>query len=146
MRLLEFEDNGEFSLTEFHGDSIPTYAALSHTWGPDGDEVTFKELLKGTGKGKIGYKKIIFCGEQARIDGLRYVWVDTCCIDKASSAELTEAVNSMFRWYREATKCYVYLSDVSIHHHNNPDQLAFYRSRWFTRGWTLQELLLNSSA
>ena len=80
MRLLELKAHGEFSLTEFIGDNIPPYAILSHTWGADGEEVTFKDLVKGAGKSKAGYNKIRFCGEQARRDGLRYFWVDTCCI------------------------------------------------------------------
>jgi hypothetical protein len=92
---------------------IPEYAILSHTWGADTEEVTFGDLMDGTGKSKAGYEKIRFCGEQARRDGLQYFWVDTCCIDKSSSAELQEAINSMFRWYQNAAKCYVYLSDVS---------------------------------
>ena len=73
----------------------------------------FKDLINGTGKSKASYSKIQFCGEQARRDGLQYFWVDTCCIDKSNSTELAEAINSMFRWYRDATRCYVYLSDVS---------------------------------
>jgi hypothetical protein len=86
---------------------------------------------------KNGYSKIRFCGDQATRDGLKYFWVDSCCINKSSSAELAEALNSMFRWYRDSEKCYVYLSDVSV------DNLepSFRKSRWFTRGWTLQELL-----
>src|SRR2546421_11180354 len=108
MRLLKLNDGGEFSLTEFVGDNIPRYAILSHTWGADGDEVTFKDLMKGTGEGKAGYQKIRFCGKQAAADDLQYFWVDTCCIDKSSSAEISEAINSMFRWYHDAAKCYVY--------------------------------------
>src|SRR6266702_4018572 len=114
MRLLKLEASGEFSLTEFIGDSVPQYAILSHTWGADDDEVTFKDLMDHAGKNKAGYAKIQFCAKQAANNGLQYFWVDTCCIDKSSSAELTEAINSMFRWYRQAAKCYVYLSDVSI--------------------------------
>ena len=71
-------------------------------------------MMDGTAKSKVpGYNKIRFCGEQARRDGLQYFWIDTCCIDKSSSTELQEAINSMFRWYRDAAKCYVYLADVS---------------------------------
>ena len=114
MHLLKIKDDGEFSLIEFTGDKIPQYAILSHTWGADSEEVTFKDLMKGTGKSKAGYQKIRFCGEQAAADDLQYFWVDTCCIDKSSSTELSEAINSMFRWYHNATKCYVHLSDVSI--------------------------------
>jgi hypothetical protein len=105
MRLLECNSRGTFSLTEFVGIDIPRYAILSHTWGPDGDEVTFKDLAEGTGSIKAGYNKIRFCGEQAKNDGIRYFWVDTCCIDKSSSAELSEAINSMFHWYQNAAKC-----------------------------------------
>ena len=96
--------------------------------------------MESTGKNKVGYAKIYFCGEQAATDYLQYFWLDTCCIDKSSSAELTEAINSMFTWYQRAAKCYVYLSDVSIHNYE-ADQSALRKSRWFTRGWTLQELV-----
>jgi Heterokaryon incompatibility protein (HET) len=145
MRLLYYNNDGEFSLTQFyHG--IPRYAILSHTWGPE--EVTFKDIIEGNGASKTGFDKIRFCGEQARRDRLQYFWVDTCCIDKSSSAELTEAINSMFRWYQNAVKCYVYLADVSTKKRKASDSFteypwesAFRSSKWFTRGWTLQELL-----
>jgi hypothetical protein len=133
MHLLHFE-NDRYSLIEVHGGDVPRYGILSHTWGPDCDEVSFKDIREGTGKSKSGYEKIYFCAKQAAKDSLKYFWIDTCCIDKASSAELSEAINSMFRWYKEAVKCYVYLSDVT----DNDD---FLTSRWFTRGWTLQELV-----
>jgi Heterokaryon incompatibility protein (HET) len=146
MRLLQYND-GALSLTTFFADKIPQkYAILSHTWGAE--EVTFEDLQKRTCSEKAGYKKIQFCGEQARRDGLQYFWVDTCCIDKSSSAELTEAINSMFRWYRESTKCYVYLSDVSRPAVESDDlawKAAFRTSKWFTRGWTLQELIAPTS-
>ena len=105
MRLLWLDDDGEFSLVEYIGKGTPPYAILSHTWGADDEEVTFKDLAEGVDKSKAGYKKIRFCGRQAAEDGLQYFWVDTCCIDKSSSAELTEAINSMFRWYRDAARC-----------------------------------------
>ncbi|PVH74834.1 vegetative incompatibility protein HET-E-1 [Cadophora sp. DSE1049] len=146
MRLLQSDSDGNLSLAEFFEDDIPEYAILSHRW--EGEEVTFKDLTAGTSKPKAGYGKIQFCGEQARRDGLEYFWVDTCCIDKSSSAELSEAINSMFRWYQKAARCYVYLSDVSIHKRKASDtsaectwESAFRVSKWFTRGWTLQELL-----
>ncbi|KIN07133.1 hypothetical protein OIDMADRAFT_174150 [Oidiodendron maius Zn] len=151
MRLLECHNDGEFSLTKNFSNHIPKYAILSHTWGADTEEVNFQDLIDSTGKSKDGYRKIRFCGEQARRDGLQYFWVDTCCIDKSSSAELAEAINSMFRWYRDATKCYVYLLDVSSAKrkrstsHSKTWESAFRASRWFTRGWTLQELLAPSS-
>ncbi|KAF2470888.1 TPR-like protein [Lindgomyces ingoldianus] len=140
MRLLRLEEDGEFSLIEHVGKNIPPYAILSHTWGEDHEEVTFKDLKKGIGKSKPGYCKLAFCRKQAAKDNLQYFWVDTCSIDKSSSAELSEAINSMFRWYYESAKCYVYLSDVSTSGFANNDQ-SFQKSRWFTRGWTLQELL-----
>ena len=147
MRLIKIEGDGNLSLVEQDDNDIHHYAILSHTWGADGEEVTFKDFTEGTGKDKVGYKKIDFCGKRAASDGLQYFWVDTCCIDKSSSAELSEAINSMFRWYQNADKCYVYLSDVSTAEHTTNAHLpvtwetAFQKSRWFTRGWTLQELI-----
>jgi hypothetical protein len=150
MRLLKFGSRGELNLPIDIVEDIPCYAILSHTWGADGDEVTFNDLQNGSGKSKAGYAKIRFCGEQARKDGLQYFWADTCCIDKANHTELSEAIASMFRWYRDAVKCYVYLSDVSVHNDDNSQtertwESAFRKSRWFTRGWTLQELIAPKS-
>ena len=138
MRLLKVEPDGTFSLIRANANKIPRYAILSHTWEADNQEVTFEDFVGGLGERKAGYRKIQFCGKQASLDGIQYVWVDSCCIDKSSSAELAEAINSMFKWYRNADRCYVYLSDVPI---ADVDLQAFRRSRWFTRGWTLQELL-----
>jgi hypothetical protein len=112
MRLLYYNGDGAFSLAEFFKSAIPEYAILSHTW--EGDEVTFEDLQNKTGTTKAGYEKIRFCAKQAKHDGLQYFWVDTCCIDKSNNAELVEAINSMFRWYRLSTKCYVYLSDEGM--------------------------------
>jgi hypothetical protein len=123
-------------LEEFFGKNIPQYAILSHTWGDD--EVSFADVPFGQSTtARAGYRKIEFTCVQARSDGLKYAWVDTCCIDKSSSSELSEAINSMFAWYKNSARCYVYLSDVSVANMNE----SFSRSRWFTRGWTLQELL-----
>jgi hypothetical protein len=143
MRLLKFDSRGELSPTDDLIEDIPRYAILSHTWRLDGDEVTFEDLQSLSAKSKAGYDKIRFCGAQAKKDGLQYFWVDTCCIKKSSSAELQEAITSMFEWYRRAVKCYVYLSDVSTSKHGHDDKMqsAFQNSRWFKRGWTLQELL-----
>ena len=147
MRLLKLNNNGELSLTKDLIGKIPPYGILSHTWGDDDEEVTFQDLKNGLEKKKVGFKKIQFCAEQATRDGLQYFWVDTCCIDKSNNAELSEAIVSMFRWYRNATKCYVYLVDVSVNGQDPPSQSfqswgpAFRKSRWFTRGWTLQELI-----
>src|SRR4051812_36956081 len=111
MHLLQRNDTGEFSLvTKDIDDSILRYAILSHIWSRDTtEEITFKNIMEGNEASKIGFDKIRFCGEQAKRDGIQYFWVDTCCIDKSSSAELSEAINSMFRWYRDAARCYVYL-------------------------------------
>ncbi|KAJ4315012.1 hypothetical protein N0V94_006178 [Neodidymelliopsis sp. IMI 364377] len=146
MRLLHFNDDDSLSLVEFLGNDIPPFAILSHTWYSDSEEYNFQDVVRGTGEERRGYQKVQFCGQQAKRDGLQYFWVDTCCIDKSSSAELTEAINSMFRWYQESEKCYVYLSDVMCYS-NGPDdganrwKSAFGGSKWFTRGWTLQELI-----
>ena len=146
MRLLKLEANGEFSLTKDITYPATPYAILSHTWGEESEEVTFEDLKDGSGKAKAGYKKLHFCAQQAARDSLQYFWVDTCCIDKTNSAELSEAINSMFRWYREAAICYVYLADVRTKSQIDPslkswEEVAFGESRWFTRGWTLQELI-----
>ena len=146
MRLLTFDSHGELRLTVDFIEDVPPYAILSHRWGADGDEVTFTDLKYGSGKNKAGHGKIQFCGEQARKDGLQYFWVDTCCIDKADHTELSKAITSMFRWYRDAVKCYVYLSDVSTRNDDNNQteqtwKSDFRNSKWFTRGWTLQELI-----
>ena len=115
MRLLLRSNTGDFSLTkDLVGDNtVPPYAILLHTWGADSEEVTFEDLTNGTGKDKPGYEKILFCREQARQNNLQYFWIDTCCINKTNYAELLRAIKSMFRWYHKATRCYVYLSDVS---------------------------------
>jgi ankyrin repeat protein len=142
MRLLSTNTDGGFNLTSFTG-NIPSYAILSHTWGADDQEVTFQDMISGSGTDKAGYRKIQFCGNQAKRDGLQYFWVDSCCIDKSDVVELQSSINSMFRWYQNAAKCYVYLSDISTGEHPQSSvwEPAFKQSRWFTRGWTLQELL-----
>jgi hypothetical protein len=148
MRLLKYEEDGEITITSFDDSTIPPYAILSHTWGADSEEVNFADLEQGDGNNKLGYKKIRFCGQQAQEDSLQYFWVDTCCINKSDKAELSLAIQSMFEWYRNATKCYVYLPDVSVREGTSSRtrseytwEPAFRSSRWFKRGWTLQELL-----
>jgi hypothetical protein len=115
MRLLECISDDHYNVTkDLTGKDIPLYAILSHIWGPDGEEVTYRDLVDGTGKEKAGYRKLGFCAKQARRDGLRYSRVDTCCIDESNNNEVQESIISMFRWYLNAARCYVYLSDVSI--------------------------------
>ena len=147
MRLLKRSPGGGFELASFNDGDPPPYAILSHTWIED-QEVTYSELVAGTCKDKAGYSKIRFCIDRAAEDGLQYSWVDTCCINKSTSDELSTAINSMFCWYQRASKCYVYLSDVRVLDEVIDAQAsrvtwqdAFRQSRWFTRGWTLQELL-----
>ncbi|KAG9496376.1 hypothetical protein J7337_012964 [Fusarium musae] len=127
---------------EFFDVSIPEYAILSHTWG-DG-EVSLQDWAdRKNRRFKPGFQKIVWSCTQAAKDQLTHVWVDTNCIDKSSSAELSEAINSMFRWYRRSAVCYVYLEDVppmTLEECTEPDS-AFRNARWFTRGWTLQELI-----
>jgi hypothetical protein len=140
--------SGRLISTDFSRKTIPPYAILSHTWGDD--EFHFEDLVNGTGKSKAGYGKILFCGEQAARDHVQYFWVDTCCIDKWNLRELSNAINYMFRWYKNAAKCYVFLSDVSTpmtdaQLHQSTWEASFRKSRWFTRGWTLQELLAPAS-
>jgi hypothetical protein len=143
IRLLQRKADGEVVFRETTNGDVPAYAILSHTWGKD--EVSLQEVEAGTGKGKAGWEKIQFCAKQAASDGLQYFWVDTCCIDKKNAVELSAAINSMFRWYQNAARCYVYLSDVSKSDNRADDQIVwentFGKSRWFTRGWTLQELI-----
>jgi hypothetical protein len=132
MRLINTQN---FKLETFIG-RTPSYAILSHTWGSE--EVTFQDMQMGSGLTKIGYRKIIATCKQASVDGLAYAWVDTCCIDKSSSAELSESINQMCTWYHEAAVCYVLLEDVVP---GEEGGRSFEQARWFGRGWTLQELL-----
>ncbi|RYP47455.1 hypothetical protein DL768_006480 [Monosporascus sp. mg162] len=120
----------------------PEYAILSHTWGMDSEEVSYNDVSAGRlATAETRPKKVSGCCKQAKEDGYRYVWIDTCCINKTDSVELQEAINSMFRWYQKAPICYVFLSDVPPGDDPQDPQSAFFSSRWFRRGWTLQELL-----
>jgi hypothetical protein len=153
MRLLQYDDTNSVSFTKELSEaqlSNYSYAILSHTWGLDEEEVTYDDIINGTGTSKpgAGSKKIRFCVEQTKRDGLEYFWVDTCCIDKKNLVELSRALISMFRWYSNANKCYAFLSDVTCSSPRPSQEQGsksweeqFCSSRWFTRGWTLQELL-----
>lgn len=139
MRLLN-TNTGQ--LREFWQEQVPKYAILSHRWGPE--EVTFQEMKDGTAKTKKGLQKVLRYCEKAKNDGFQYAWIDTCCIDKTSSAELSESLNSMYQWYFQSDRCYAYLSDVQ----SIPSTLdspcskkMVAESEWFERGFTLQELL-----
>lgn len=140
IRLLRTDD---VRLCFFLGDAIPEYAILSHTWG--GEELSFQEMAAIEGNQehpatkKAGYQKVVDTCRKAREDEIAYVWIDTCCIDKTSSSELTEAINSMYRWYERAKICYVLLADLDIS--DSDFEADFPKCKWFTRGWCLQELL-----
>lgn len=143
MRLLDtwtlrLEDFAEANLRSVR------YVILSHTW--ENEEITFEDIQGDQilAQRKAGFAKVRNSCSQARKDGFRYIWIDTCCIDKRSSAELSEAINSMYTWYQRSQICYAYLSDVHL------DQTPFVLQkgrdgqppyRWFGRGWTLQELI-----
>jgi tetratricopeptide (TPR) repeat protein len=145
MRLLHFDKLEKLVLTDFHGKTIPPYAILSHRWS--NSEILIEHVSSGTYKEREkGYRKLAFCAKQAAQDKLQYFWIDTCCIDRWNKSERSEAINSMFQWYKNATRCYVFLPDVSVPTATEPVQrsdweASFRASAWFTRGWTLQELI-----
>ncbi|KAI1792829.1 heterokaryon incompatibility protein-domain-containing protein [Ganoderma leucocontextum] len=124
------------------------YAILSHTWDPDGEQ-TFQEVqdigrrckVDGTNPRDHVSAKVRQCCILAEKHGYRWAWVDSCCIDKTSSTELSEAINSMFQWYAQAEVCYAYLADVPGGCDMAAKDSPFRTSRWHTRGWTLQELI-----
>ncbi|KAI4210082.1 MAG: hypothetical protein L6R36_009527, partial [Xanthoria steineri] len=139
MRLLHAE---RLEFEEFYDTQIPPYLILSHRWGEK--EVSYQQMRKKRAEEGPGLTKILNFCTLARGGGYTWVWIDTCCIDKKSSAELSEAINSMFKWYKSAEECFVLLSDVSLGVKGVEDedfQAEFAASSWFTRGWTLQELL-----
>lgn len=108
MRLLNVKT---FQLETFFDTNVPEYVALSHTW--NSEEVTFQDILTGAGQWKKGWNKLVRASAQAKNYGCTYIWIDTCCIDKSSSAELSEAINSMFLWYSRCKVCLAYLEDVN---------------------------------
>ncbi|KAI5997083.1 heterokaryon incompatibility protein-domain-containing protein [Pisolithus albus] len=143
-------DHDMKSVLEERSDASKDYAILSHRW-LDGDEVNFLEIMelaKMENRDKIrkrsGYQKIVKSCQQAEADELKWLWVDTCCIDKRSSSELSETLNSMFRWYENSNKCYAYLHDVDVFPttpNNETSAGSGCGPEWFSRGWTLQELI-----
>ncbi|KAI0517902.1 HET-domain-containing protein [Xylaria bambusicola] len=156
MWLLNTDKLDRPKLVQVPEESAPRYAILSHTWGKE--EITFQDIQElsrrewsravsqtaMTIQKKKGFIKIRRAAAIAADHGYNHVWVDTCCIDKTSSAELSEAINSMFRWYRQASICYAYMEDVKHGYHDRKGglfSLLCRNSRWFTRGWTLQELI-----
>ena len=157
MRLL---NTVTFELKEFFNDAMPKYAILSHRWGEIENEVSFKQFQKGrVPPGLPGMVKIRKLCQLAVARNMQWVWIDTCCIDKRSSAELSEAINSMYKWYERSAECYVHLPDVRMSDRDIPMmnrfgvnylfapegspsfKQSFRNSSWFKRGWTLQELI-----
>lgn len=133
MRLLAVQS---LNFVEYSDESqIPKYGVLSHRWQEE--EVSYQDMITGQAQHKRGYTKLHQFCRQCIVDEIAFAWVDTCCINRDSSAELSEAINSMFRWYQNATKCYAYLFDFA-----RGDEISeFDGSEWFRRGWTLQELI-----
>jgi Heterokaryon incompatibility protein (HET) len=134
-----------FRVETFHGSRIPPYAILSHTWGDD--EVLFPHIENTNGPQNNtqsrGWSKIIHACRIARQHNppFEYIWIDTCCIDRASSSQLSEAINSMFKWYEMAGICYAHLEGVEMRQETALLEESLKKARWFRRGWTLQELI-----
>lgn len=134
MRLLHAE---RLEFDDFFDTQIPPYLILSHRWGEK--EVSYQQMHKKRATESPGFTKILKFCTLALEKRYTWVWVDTCCIDKKSSAELSEAINSMFKWYQSAEECVVYLSDLSLGERELGDEgfeTRFLASSWFTRGWT----------
>ncbi|POS80048.1 hypothetical protein DHEL01_v201566 [Diaporthe helianthi] len=147
MRLLETD---KLEVAFVRDDAIPPYAILSHTWADN--EISLQDMqgssTKHTPRKSRSLKKCTDAARLAASHGYRWIWIDTCCIDKTSSAELSEAINSMYKWYENASVCYVFLEDYPMDKQEAnerleelPETWTLHESRWATRGWTLQELV-----
>ena len=144
--------NRQIKVLEFAHDDARSYAILSHRW--TGEEVNYEEIVdlakmekdeQNEIRQRLGYQKILASCEKAKEDEFEWLWVDTCCIDKRSSAELSEAINSMYRWYENSGVCYAYLHDVRSPFLRRTNKKMYPNSKgwpeWFSRGWTLQEMI-----
>ncbi|KAF5254483.1 hypothetical protein FANTH_741 [Fusarium anthophilum] len=165
MRLLQTKSYELFEASDVPAPS-PSYAILSHTWISSKDEITYQDMKTRTGdiKNNVykqkGWSKLKNYCDRAFKDGWDWAWMDTCCIDKTNPADTQEAINAMFRWYQNAGVCYAHLSDVdfsissqilslpedtgldsSMNSLRTAAKEKFIDAKWFTRGWTLQELL-----
>src|ERR1700743_3348001 len=112
MYLIETTELDPIRLVEFPSHNPPPHAIVSHTWGQASDEVLFDDIRAGTAKSKLAYNKVINACLQAKEDGLKYLWIDTACIQQSNSSELQESLNSMYLWSNKATQCYAYLEVV----------------------------------
>ncbi|EJF56691.1 HET-domain-containing protein, partial [Dichomitus squalens LYAD-421 SS1] len=134
MRLLD-TDTGLFVWV---GDPrTASYAILSHVWDREGEQ-TYQDLLRLQ---QSFLPKVRRACQVAREQGYRYIWIDSCCIDKMNIPECSRAISSMYSWYREAAVCYAFLADVGMKDSFVFEFADFRKSKWFTRGWTLQELI-----
>ncbi|KAF5652544.1 het domain protein [Fusarium sp. NRRL 25303] len=159
MRLLQTKSHELFEASDVPV-PFPSYAILSHTWISPKDEITYQDMKRRTGDIKNdvykqkGWSKLKDYCDRAFKDGWEWAWMDTCCIDKTNPADTQEAINAMFRWYQNAGVCYAHLSDVDFVSLPDDTDLdsgtnrlrtagknKFIGAKWFTRGWTLQELL-----
>ncbi|KAF1826669.1 uncharacterized protein K489DRAFT_313605, partial [Dissoconium aciculare CBS 342.82] len=123
-------------MVEVWGKDIPEYATFLHLWSRNAaDEISFADVQHNTYRAKLGFMKLEQVLSRAAQDGFEFLWIDTCCIDKTSSAELSEAINSMYRYYHDSAICYVFMADVF------DAERDFSESRYWRRGWTLQELI-----
>lgn len=144
MRLLNVHT---LELEEFTDEDLPPYAITSHRWGKTSHETTYDDVAHARQQQKPGYQKVLnFCKfvRDCQLD-LDWIWIDTCCIDKRNLVELSEAINSMYRWYSESAICIALLHDVYQEVYVGPESLQLSNSEWFKRGWTLQELLAPST-
>ncbi|TXC02838.1 hypothetical protein FocTR4_00014730 [Fusarium oxysporum f. sp. cubense] len=117
MHLLRWEFMDEDDTFKIHLEqhtTVTDYAILSHRWGKPEDEVSFDDMIAGTHESKKGHENLSAVVDKPEIDGIRHVWVDTCCINKASSAELSDPITSMFAYYNQSRVCYAFLNDVII--------------------------------
>ena len=135
MRRLNVHD---LTLRKFNNANLPKYAITSHRWAED-EEASIKDLPDGLDMSKSGHRKVKGCAEYVRknVEGIEWIWIDTCCINQDSSQEVSESINSMFKWYLQAQVCFAYMADVP----ETSDMGSFERSVWSTRGWYDTRLL-----
>lgn len=134
-------------LRRFPNSKTVRYAILSHRWGKNADEITFDDIQmedRAELEQRKGWDKIVDTCAKARWQGLEWAWIDTCCIDRNNAAELADAITHMFEWYKDSVVCFAFLSDVKAGEDPSDENSTFRKSVWFTRGWTLQELIAPS--